>query len=239
MNLKIVCVKWGDKFLPLYVNRLYSMVKRNLSLPYRFVCLTDNREGLDPNIDIVPLQEGFEYCWTKMELFRGDAFSEEDLCLYLDLDVVVTDNIDDLITFEPEKSFVGLYDWYSKRKSPHYNSSVMRFCGNSHTHLYTSLVEKLKSGIVTWGREFDAYLGSNDKVVLWEGERRYGSDQEWISTYIYPRKELREHSFPEKWIRSYKKHGRKRLPKKCKIMVFHGFPKPHEVDNEYVKENWR
>ena len=78
MNLKIVCVKWGDKFLPLYVNRLYSMVKRNLSLPYRFVCLTDNREGLDPNIDIVPLQEGFEYCWTKMELFRGDICSRAD-----------------------------------------------------------------------------------------------------------------------------------------------------------------
>ena len=239
MNLKVVCVKWGNKFPADYVNRLYSMVRRNLSLPCRLVCLTDNKEGLIPEIGIIKLQQKFEYCWTKIELFRPDVFSEEDLCLYLDLDVVITDNIDDLITFEPEKRFIGLYDWYSPRRHPHYNSSVMRFYGNSHSDLYRSLVEKLGNGTVRWEREFDAYLGSNDKVVLWEGDRRYGSDQEWISAHVYPEKEIKAHSFPKKWIRSYKKHGRKRVPKECGIMVFHGFPKPHEVDNDYVKECWQ
>jgi hypothetical protein len=239
MNLKIVCVKWGDKFSALYVNRLYNMVKRNLSLPYRFVCLTDDAEGFIPHIDIIKLQEKFEYCWTKIELFRPGVFSEEDLCLYLDLDVVITDSIDDVVTAQPEKKFVGLYDWYSPRRHPYYNSSVMRFYGNNLTYLYSSLVEKLKRGTVRWKREFDAYLGSNDKVVLWEGEKRYGSDQEWISAHVYPQNEIKAHSFPKKWIRSYKKHGRNRLPKNCKIMVFHGFPKPHEVDNEYVKECWQ
>jgi hypothetical protein len=239
MNLKVVCVKWGDKFPPHYANRLYNMVKRNLSLPYRFVCLTDDEEGLIPDMDIIKFRQNFEYCWTKIELFRPDVFLEDDLCLYLDLDVVVTDHIDELVTIHSEKKFVGLYDWYSPRRRPHYNSSVMRFCGNNLTYIYSSLVEKLKNGTVRWEREFDAYLGSNDKVVLWEGEERYGSDQEWISAHVYSKKEIKAHSFPKKWIRSYKKHGRKRLPKNCKIMVFHGFPKPHEVENGYVKEHWQ
>jgi hypothetical protein len=239
MNVKIVCVKWGDKFPSSYVNRLYNMVQRNLTLPHSFVCLTDNPEDLIPDIDIIKLEQKFEYCWTKIELFRPDIFPEEDLCLYLDLDVVITDNIDELVTLHPEKDFFGLYDWYSPRRHPYYNSSVMRFSGNSHTHLFSSLVEKLKDGTVGWGREFDVYLGSNDKVVLWEGAKRYGSDQEWISAHVYPQKEIKAHSFPKKWIKSYKKHGRKRLPRNCKVMVFHGFPKPHEVDNKYVKEHWR
>jgi len=239
MNLKIVCVKWGTKFPALYVNRLYNMVKRNLTTPYRFVCLTDNPEGLIPNIGLVSLEEKFEYCWTKIELFKPGNFSYDELCLFLDLDVVITSNIDKLVTFQPENKFVGLLDWYGPRKKPRYNSSVLRFYGNSNTHLYSYLLAQLKDGTSRWGREFDAYLGSNDKVVLWEGKKRYAGDQEWISDYVYPQKEIKANSFPKNWIMSYKKHGRKRLPKKCKIMVFHGFPKPHEVYNDYVKEHWK
>ena len=33
----IICMKWGTKYGPEYVNRLASMVKRNITIPYRFV----------------------------------------------------------------------------------------------------------------------------------------------------------------------------------------------------------
>jgi hypothetical protein len=257
MNLDVLCVKWGDKFSTDYVHKLYNMVKRNLTIPYRFICFTDNPNSLNPDIRTVRLQQGFEYCWNKLELFRPDHFSKETLCLYIDLDVVITDNIDDLVTVCPQDKFIGLYDWYCNNQSDsgifrrligsakrhmdnsHYNSSVMRFYGNDHTNLNNALIEKLKDGTVRWEREHDAYLQSHDKVVLWEGKKRYGSDQEWISHYIYPLSELKKHSFPDGWIMSYKKHGRDGLPKGCKIMVFHGYPKPHEVNNDYVKEHWR
>lgn len=239
MKVNIVCVKWGNKFSPMYVNTLYNMVERNVTIPYRFFCLTDNSDGLKSDINVVELEKDFEYCWTKLELFRPDVFSDQELCLYFDLDVVITGNIDELIFFKDNHQFIGLYDWYSSRKKPCYNSSVMKFYGNFNTDIHTSLIKKLEDGIVKWDREYDAYLGSNDKVVLWEGKKRYGSDQEWISHYVYPRRELKKNAFPKKWIRSYKKHGQKRLPKDCKVMIFHGFPKPHEVDNTYVDEHWR
>jgi len=239
MTVNVVCVKWGSKFSPHYVNTLYNMVNRNITIPHRFVCLTEKPDGLNSNIDIVDIEQDFEYCWTKLEIFKPDIFSNEAVCLYLDLDVVITDNIDDLITFKTDHTFIGLYDWYCTRRFPHYNGSVMRFYGNINSDINSSLIKKLEDGTVRWGREYDAYLGSNDKPVLWEGEKRYGSDQEWITNCVYTRRELKKNSFPKKWIRSYKKHGRKRLPKECKVMVFHGFPKPHEVDNDYVKEHWR
>ena len=238
MNLNVLCIKWGNKFSADYVNKLYNMVRRNLALPCRFVCLTDNSAGLNPGIDTADLHGGFDYCWNKLELFRPGLFSGEDVCLYFDLDVVITAPLDDLVLFQPQDSFVGLHDWYRSRV-PRYNSSVMRFKSGAHTVLYDSLRAKLADGRVRWAREYDEYLRSNDKVVLWEGEKRYAGDQEWISHYVYPPKELKKHSFPGGWILSYRKHGRRRLPRTCKVMVFHGDPKPHEVNNDYVAEHWR
>ena len=47
MTKNVICIKWGTKFGPEYVNRLYHMVEKNLSIPHRFVCFTDNSEGLE------------------------------------------------------------------------------------------------------------------------------------------------------------------------------------------------
>ena len=38
----VLCMKWGAKYGPDYVNRLYGMVARHLRRPFRFVCLTDD-----------------------------------------------------------------------------------------------------------------------------------------------------------------------------------------------------
>ena len=46
----VLCIKWGNKFPADYVNKLYRMVERHLSLPHRFVCLTDNTTGLNSEI---------------------------------------------------------------------------------------------------------------------------------------------------------------------------------------------
>ena len=51
----ILCMKWGTKYGPEYVNRLHSMVRRHLTIPHRFVCLTDNREGLHADIETFPI----------------------------------------------------------------------------------------------------------------------------------------------------------------------------------------
>ena len=51
----VLCVKWGSKFSADYVNRLYNMVERHLTLTHRFICLTDDPTGLHPLIETRPL----------------------------------------------------------------------------------------------------------------------------------------------------------------------------------------
>ncbi len=36
--VNIICMKWGDKYGAEYVNKLYAMVKRNITIPFQFVC---------------------------------------------------------------------------------------------------------------------------------------------------------------------------------------------------------
>ena len=57
MDKNVICIKWGTKFGPDYVNRLYKMVEKNLKIPHRFVCFTDNAEGLVEGIEVRDLPE--------------------------------------------------------------------------------------------------------------------------------------------------------------------------------------
>jgi len=39
-------MKWGTKYGPEYVNRLYAMVRRHLTGDFNMVCLTDDTKGI-------------------------------------------------------------------------------------------------------------------------------------------------------------------------------------------------
>jgi len=235
--LNVLCVKWGTKYPADYVNRLRNMVSRNLPLPHRFVCLTDDAAGLEHGIETLPfLQTDLEYCWNKLLLF--DRLPLEGVGLYLDLDVVVTGDLTPIATTRPDDPFVGVVDWY-RLDDLQYNASVMRFHLNRHHHVIDNFRRKVAEGRLVKKREWDAYLGSRDKVVFWEGNVRYGGDQEWTSRQVYARADIGSHCFPPGMVLSYKKHGRRKLPDGCRVMVFHGDPKPHEVDVPYVKLHWR
>ena len=51
----VICMKWGTKYGPKYVNRLYAMVKRHLTLDFQMVCLTDDMQGIHPQVRCLPV----------------------------------------------------------------------------------------------------------------------------------------------------------------------------------------
>lgn len=53
----ILCMKWGSKYGPEYVNRLQRMVARHITPPFQLVCLTDDSRGIDPAVRTLPLPE--------------------------------------------------------------------------------------------------------------------------------------------------------------------------------------
>ena len=111
---QIICIKWGAKFGPEYVNRLHGMISRNITPPFRLFCFTDDATGLHPDIAVRPLPE-FSYeapvntrgKWPKSRLW-GDLGDVTGVVLFLDLDVIVTNNLDDFFSYgDPEDTILG------------------------------------------------------------------------------------------------------------------------------------
>jgi len=97
--INVICVKWGNKFRPDFVNRLYTMVERNLTYDFRFYCYTDDSHGIREDVEIIdiPKDNELEIWWNKLALFQKGMF--KGTCLFFDLDVVIQKNIDHLIGY--------------------------------------------------------------------------------------------------------------------------------------------
>jgi len=48
---QVVCISWGAKYGAPYINRLYGMVARNITPPFRFVAFTDTADGVRPEVE--------------------------------------------------------------------------------------------------------------------------------------------------------------------------------------------
>ncbi len=149
--MKIVCIHWGDKYSVEYVNILNNMIKRHSNA--ELLCLSDSFEGKD--CEVMMLEKGFEGWWNKIQLFKSD-FLKGERFLYLDLDVVITENINSIL--ERKEHFVTIKDWIYDT----YNSSAMLMTGGENSHVY------------------DLFVKDKDKAM----KSCPQGDQQWITNYI-------------------------------------------------------
>ena len=92
--INIVCVlRFGGKvgYDASWVEKLHNSVKRNISIPFKFICLSDCEVPCD-RIELDMTDDGF---WSKMQLFKPGQFIGP--VLYIDLDTVVCNTIDDIL----------------------------------------------------------------------------------------------------------------------------------------------
>ena len=241
----VVCIKWCEKFGVEYVNKLYNAVQRNLSLKHRFICLTDDAEGIVAGVETFDIPRAdLKICWNKLALFDRGIHNIEGQILFLDLDVVIVKPIDDLFLFQPESKFVSIKEWvsvdYALPDMTPFNASAMRF----DVGAYPFIVEDFYAERgVTLHEEifFDeaaSKLGQSEKVTYNDLEgfppRVFNGDQEWEYYMLY-KNNVKVDYYPEGWLASYR-YG---FDSKARVIVFHGEPKPEQVSDEIVMRNWR
>ena len=230
----VLCLKHGDKYSADYVNTLYNMVQRNCTLDYTFVCLTEDSSNLNPNILVKPLPHNLQGWWCKPYMFSNELELNGTI-LYMDLDVVIANNIDHLFTYE-SSHWCTIRD-FTRKMRPNwekYNSSVVRFNSGQLAHLWESFKQ--------------------DHTLI---QSKHHGDQDWLFEVT---KNKPATLFPDDWIMSWKweirrskefapggQRGNRTLkiiedttPKdNCCICVFHGDPNPHNCNDPWVKANWR
>src|SRR5690554_5523421 len=101
--LTVVTYLWESKvrtYSAAHVNRLFEMVSRNLTTPHRFVCVTDQPDGI--KCQTIPIWPAIGDRGDRLNCYRRlFAFSNEhplgDRIFNLDLDIVITKNIDHIV----------------------------------------------------------------------------------------------------------------------------------------------
>ena len=231
--LNVICLKHGTKYSSDYVNRLYNMIERHLTVPHRFVCFTDDPTDLNTAIEIRMLPDNhLQGWWWKPYVFKKDHFPEGDTCFFIDLDMIIIRNIDHLISYR-SGDFVGLRDpgRVFRRDYQKLGSAVMRWPAGKFSNIWDDFVVK-----------FETICS------------RLHGDQDWI----YDLHKNNIYFYPDEWIKSYKWEVRTRdeilgfgknskfkfvsnpkVLKETAVLAFHGYPMVHEVQDPIIVDNWR
>ncbi|MFB9225084.1 hypothetical protein [Paracoccus cavernae] len=228
----VICIKWGTLYGADDVNRLAAGVRRHLARPHRFICFTDDALGLDAGIEAMALPElGLpkghkDTRWQKLALFRKDLFGLKGTGLFLDLDLVIVDDLEPFFALPGEFFIIRDDDLFRPKPLRKINPARDRFLhsvGNSSVFRYE---------VGAHSYILDAYLA--DPAAATAG---YEISQQFQSAQLAKHGNL--HYWPRGWCVSFKNDCVPRnflsyfkdpsLPEGAKIVLFAGNPKMSEV----------
>lgn len=229
-NKITVAACWDGRayYPPEYVNILYNSVARNTTIPFDFVLYIGpeaetKRNLINPDIKIV--QTGLPYWWSGMKFWQNGAPGVNPECLlYLDLDQVIVGNLDDLINFPADLVCMKDYPYFLCPAGAENDANVA--------------VSLIRNG--AGARVWDEYVKAG--MPQWDPlDPKCAKPLRMAAQGIIKDFEIKKDLFPENWVCSYKlqvvHYG---LPEDCRIVSFHGVPKPHQcLTIPWVKENWR
>ena len=224
--MNFVCVYYGDKYSTDYVQVLYNMVQRNTTVPHKFIVYTDHvklHKIVDGDIEYRQFfHHDLQGWWNKMQLYSPEACLKGPT-LYMDLDVVILNNIDQMFNFGDDNTFGVIRDF--NPATGQFNSSIIKF-NNEIAQEYI----------------WKPFIADKQKYLKLQG------DQNAMSVLIEKCPHLK--IMPDEWTFSYKWNNRIKprfhktewtfeCASESLVSVFHGQPNPHESTQEWVKNHWK
>lgn len=229
--INILCVRFGNKYGPQYVERLRNMVARHITVPYEFICLTDDPTPIDGVRLIVQPHSGYARgWWHKVHMF-DPALPINGRILYFDLDVIICNNINKLAQSQSEKDFFGIRD-FNRKFHPHWNalnSSVMSWQHGLHTDVWTVFKTNPATAQKLHGDQDWIWKVAKSRITFWPDE--------YIMSYKWELRDRNEIDRSNGQIK-FKTVRNPSIPKNCSVVVFHGDPKPENIRDPFVVDNW-
>lgn len=223
----VICMKWGTLYSAQYVNVLYTACRAHISGKFRFVCLTDDAQGLLPDVEVYPipdigLDEWHYYngAWPKIVVFQHELYGLKGRALFIDLDSVICGSLDEMFEAPGPLVAIDFQPWKNKPGGPRTGTGVFAFDLGS----LGWVVERLRD--------------HRDEIV-----NKYTLEQDYlhgeVSGIVY---------WPQPWVISFKYHVRQPLildrflaptppPATTKVLAFHGRPRPIDLIHP-PKGNW-
>lgn len=221
--LHIVTWLWGDKYGAEDVLRLKRGVSRHLNEAHRFLCVTDSEiDGVETTLIKDPGLTLHKGCIARLRLFdevwqRDIGIADGDRIVNIDLDMVVTGNLDPL--FCRPDSFTILTGANASNPCP-YNGSVFMLRGGAHVDVWE-----------------DFTLNALSAIPFHE----FPDDQGWMAARL-PGVVGWKVGSPS-GIYAFQKPGwgpkGDALPRDARLVVFPGWRSPEKFKHlDWVREHW-
>ena len=200
-----------------WVDKLYRGIERNYNGSFGFVCLTEqNRKFKEPIRQVRFLRSVDQYGWMSlMEQYRPD------ICIgkrcTMGLDTIITGPLDDIFDYSPEKVAVCT-DPY-------------------HPHL---ICNPLTLATPEFAEEIWNIWLNNEQQILKECTL-FGAPSEMVLLRkLYGDSPRLDKKFPGRIV-SYKVDivPMHRAVEDTSIVYFHGAPKQHIINENWIQENWK
>jgi len=215
--ITVWCMNTGNHAPDEEVHTLKRQVDRHLSEPHIFVCIADH--PINEIVTMMPIND-LPGWWGKNNLFSPVVSKSRNL--WLDLDVTITNCIDELVAPLSEGTAIRAAKNWAQSGHDSIQSSVMYWEGNSAQVISDVFDHK-------WAH----WPPRNDK--FWANGQVQWGDQEWM-TFLRDQDCLDVEYFDPAHVVSYKYHCRDGLPPDSLVQVFHGKPNPADVNDEWVKK---
>jgi hypothetical protein len=238
--LRIVCWKWKPKgayrstFGPETVNTLKRMVARHYAKSHELVCITDDAQGIDADVRVIPLWSdhaevpsphgpGNPSCYRRLKAFSAEARELiGERFVSVDLDCVITGDLSPLWD-RPERFVI----WGDTSPRTPYNGSMFLMTAGSRRQVWERF-DPVRSPLIAKAK---GYFGSDQAWIgacLGDGEPRWSTAD---GVYSF-RNHLQDPYRPAR-----------ALPANAAIVFFHGKWDPWhpEVQAKYgwVREHYR
>ena len=234
-TLDCACVIHGTAYDWIYVQRLYNMLSRHLTPAIRLHVYTETDRPVPAPMVKHALEDwGFSgprrSWWYKLQLF--DPAKHAGPLLYFDLDTVVVDNID-WIWQLPLNYFWTVQDFKYLWRPVHQsiNSSIMWWDTRKFDHVWNRFKSTDIHSI------FRQYRGDQDflNVAIADADRRY-LDPKKVQSWRWQCKDG-GYDFA---TRRYKTPNTGTfLSAETSVLIFHGKPKPMDIQDLEVLQHWK
>jgi len=116
--LKICTVYFKGFYTPDYVSKLYRSLKRNSTVPFEFICLSDTND-IEADV-ILPYNHhsDIKKHWHKLKFFSPQFGGQKpgDDIIIMDIDQVITNNVDDLLNHPVnDNELVSYGQWWDTK----------------------------------------------------------------------------------------------------------------------------
>ena len=169
---RVICAKWG-KYNDDTITQLHDNVKEKINIPFTFECFTEFSDEFDryqyQKDDYDHWDQGGLPHSNKIQLFKLDEkFDKDDTILYLDLDVIIKQDIDYFSELSNNKPYVVWNYWdelkpeewrrlYNISHCPLFNSSVMLWKPGQNKIIYNFLKDNAEKAFFTY-RGIDTFM---------------------------------------------------------------------------------